>query len=129
MLRPTRTCGAAFRPTIRRVDPRESIVITKRGEKGPLIFGNAAYRLYAGVAVTVHQDGLSLSLVPPFNIRCPPLFLPFDQMRLEPTSWGLWPEPFAIRMRRATDVDLILDRSVVSWIREHVDREPFGLGV
>ena len=99
----------------------ESIVITVRGRTGPLVMGNALYRLYAGVRISVHSDGLTLSLVPPFSVMCPDLFLPFSRLKLDRTSWGLWEDPFAIRMNGVDDADIVLDRSTVRWIREHRD--------
>lgn len=107
----------------------ESIVITRRGAMGGLYAGNAAYRVYPGVSMQIHDTGLALSLLPPLNVMCSPLFLPFEEMELMQTYWALWPEPFAIRMRQLPDVDIILGRDTVRWIREHVDTSPFSLGV
>ena len=78
--------------------------------------------------IAIHEEGLAISLVPipPLNIMTPPLFLPFDDMRVEQTEWALWPEPFALRMASAPDLDVIVDRGVVRWIREHIARPPFG---
>ena len=91
--------------------------------------GGMSYRVYAATAITIHADGLTFRQIAPFGIRCDPLFLPFGDMALKPTSWALWPEPFALRLRDAPGLDIILDRSTVQWIREHVDGPPFGLGV
>lgn len=107
----------------------ETAVITTRGATGGLYTGNLRYRVYPGLLVAILEDGLALSLLPPFNIMCPALFLPFDEMQLKETDWALWPNPFAIRMTRTPDLDIVVDRRVVGWIREHVDRAPFGLGV
>lgn len=106
----------------------ESIVITRRGASGGLYTGNAAYRVYPAM-IAIHDFGLALSQVPPFNVMCPALFLPFDEMEVKSTDWALWRDPFAIRMRQSPDIDIILDREAVRWIREHIDRAPFGLGV
>jgi len=102
----------------------ETIIVAQRGATGPLSPGG--FRNYAGVSIAVHDDGLALSLVPPFNILCPPIFLPYDGMAVVPTSWGLWPEPVAIRMRHAPDVDIIVARDTVRWLREHSRNGPFG---
>lgn len=104
----------------------DTIVITARGSSGPLYTGNMAYRVYPGVKITIHEDGLALSLIPPLNIMCPPMYLPFDEMHLEQTYWALWPEPFAIRMQALSDVDIILGRDTVQWLRSGTDRSPFS---
>lgn len=104
----------------------ETIIISARGTTGPLITGNIAYRLYGATVIAVHQDGIQLSQVTPFDIMCPPLFLPFDEMELTQTSWALWREPMAIRMRRLPDEDIILARDTIRWIRSQTERSPFG---
>ena len=107
----------------------ETIVIATRGLRTPNPFGKLRYRNYAGLILTVHDDGLSLSLIPLFNIWYPRLFLPFDEMELKQTDWALWPEPFAARMQRLHEIDIILGRDSVRWIREHTNQPPFGLDV
>lgn len=105
----------------------EVTVIAARDMRTPNPFRNPAYRNYPGLILAVHEKGLALSLVPPFNIMCPPLFLPFDDMELVETDWALWRDPFALRMRDLADVDVIIGRETVRWVREHVDQAPFGL--
>ena len=113
--------GASSKATIARKIP-ETIIITGRGAIGGLHSGNRNYRVYAASNIAIHADGLSIRQIPPFNIRCRPLFLPFDKMELKQTSWALWPEPFALRMRRTPELDIIVDRRLVRWIREHIER-------
>ena len=105
----------------------ETIVIATRGLRTPNPFGKIGYRNHTGLILEVHDNGLALALVPPFNIMCPRLFLPFDEMELKQTDWALWPEPFAVRMRRLPEIDIILGRDAVRWIRGHTTRPPFGL--
>lgn len=107
----------------------EVAVFAARGLRGPDAFRNSEYRHYAGLFISVHDQGLALSLVPPFNIMCPALFLPFDHMELKQTDWALWRDPFAIRMRQLPHIDIIIGRETVRWLREYVDKTPFGLGV
>ena len=102
----------------------DTIVITRRGIPGPVLTG-MDYRQYAGALIRVHDSGLSVSLVPPLNISCAPIELPFDEMELQPTVWALWPEACAVRMRRLPGIDLVLARDTVQWIRAHTDRAPF----
>ena len=104
----------------------ETIVITHRAS-GPFE-GDARYRQYAGTIVAVTGRGLRLSLIPipPLNIMAPALFLPFDEMAIERTSWALWTEPFALRMTNLPDIDIILGRDTVQWIRSRTSEPPFG---
>jgi hypothetical protein len=104
----------------------DTIIIAARGSAGPLYAGNMAYRAYAGAKITVYEDGLALSLIAPFNVMCPPVHIPFDEMRLERTDWALWPEPFAIRMESLPEIDIILARDTVQWLRGRTDRPPFA---
>ncbi|MEA1071641.1 hypothetical protein [Sphingomonas sp. LY160] len=106
----------------------ETIVVAQRGTLRPF---NAQARQYAGTLLSVSNSGLSLSLIPipPLNLFAPPIFLPFDEMTLVGTSWALWPEPFAIRMKRLPNVDIILARDTVSWIRAQTQQPPFGWDV
>ena len=104
----------------------ETIVVTKRGSSGGHFLRNSQYRQYAGVRMVLRGDGLALSILPPLNIGTPPLFLPFDDMQLAETSWALWPQPSAIRMRGTPELDIIVDRSVARWIRDHADRSGRG---
>ena len=105
----------------------DSIVIAKRGASGGLPFGTADFRVYP-IMIGIHDTGLSMSVIPPLNlVMCPPLFLSFDEMKLEETTWALWPSPYAIRMRQSPDFDIIVGRDTVRWVREYTDRAPFGL--
>ena len=105
----------------------ETIVIAQRGALKPFD-ANAQYTTYAGTILSVAESGLRLSLVPipPLNLMAPALFLPFDEMTLDRTSWALWPDPFAVRMKHLPDIDIILGRKTVEWIRSRTDRSPFG---
>jgi hypothetical protein len=107
----------------------ETMVIAARDMRTPDRLGSGAYRQYPALMLAAHAEGLALSLVPPFNIMCPPLFLRFDEMELKQTEWALWPDPFVLRMRALPDVDIIVGRDTVRWLREYVDRSPFGWGV
>ena len=103
----------------------ETFVIAHRGALGPSPHGE--YRRYSGAILGVHDRGLSLSLVPPFNLLCPLIELPFDEMELQSTYWALWPDPLAIRMRNLPDLDIILGHDTVEWIRDRTKAPRFGL--
>ena len=105
----------------------QTVVVTKRGAISPFR-RNTGYCQYAGTIVAVTERGLRLSLIPmpPLNILAPALFLPFEEMALGRTSWMLWPEAFALRMTDLPEIDIILDRETVHWIRSRTSKAPFG---
>ena len=100
----------------------ETWVIAERGLEGPL-----AFRQYAGLQLALHVDGISAWLVaiPPLNLACRPLFLPFAEMDVADTDWMLWTDPAALRMRRTPALDIVIGRDTLRWIREHIDVPPF----
>jgi len=106
----------------------ETIVIAGRVDAA-LAFRPRDYRQYAGAILTLREDALAVSLIPPFNIFCPPILLPFDEMVLAPTAWALWTKPYAIRMKQLSEIDIIVGRDTVQWIRSRTDAAPFGPGV
>ena len=112
--------GKSSAPPVARKIP-ETIVIAERGPTGP-----SGYRLYAATAIAVHEDGLQLAQLAPFSVLGPPVFLPFSEMDLVQTSWALWREPMALRMRALPHDDIILARDTVQWIRSHTASPPFG---
>lgn len=100
----------------------ETLVLIDRSGEG------VPYRSYAGAVIGVTDRGLRLSLlpIPPLNMLAPPVLLPFTEMTLAPTSWGLWQEPHALHMKRAPELQVVLSREAVSWIRMHTKHPPFG---
>ena len=101
-------------------------VIAERGVEDPL-----AFRQYAGLRLALHPDGISAWLVaiPPLNLGCRSLFLPFAEMEVADTDWMLWTDPVALRMRRAPALDIVIGRDTLHWIREYIDAPPFGLAL
>ena len=102
----------------------EVFVIAERGAARPF-----AYRQYAGLRLALHPDGISAWLIPipPLNLGCKPLFLPLADMAVAETDWMLWSAPVALRMRHAPELDVIIGRDTLAWIRAHIDAPPFGL--
>ena len=102
----------------------ETFVIADRGAGAP-----RDYRQYSGVKLALFPDGISAWAIPipPLNVGCPPLFLPFAEMAVAQTDWMLWSDPAALRMRRSPEIDLIISRDTLRWIREHIDASPFVL--
>ncbi len=120
-----RYASEATRPLIARKFP-ETVIITARPEAKPAR-SKFGYRLYGVCRIAIHDGGMSISQPAPFNVLCPPLLLPFDQMELRATDWGL-SQVYSLRMRQTPGTDIIVFPRVVRWIREHVDRAPFGTG-
>ncbi|HEX2724920.1 MAG TPA: hypothetical protein VHN20_03765 [Beijerinckiaceae bacterium] len=102
----------------------ETVVIAGRGTAQA--FG---HRQYSAVKLALFPDGLSAWAIPipPLNVGCPPLFLPFAEMTVAETDWMLWTDPAALRMRRSPEIDVMISRDTLRWIREHIDASPFGL--
>lgn len=127
-----RAVGTRYRGTSRgrrlaRKTP-ETLVITARGKTGGLVKGNVGFRVYGASRIAIHEDGLVLTQIPPFNVMCAPLFLPFGEMDLTETDWG-FNRAYAFRMDGLSDIDIIVYPRVVRWIRGEIDEAPFGLGV
>jgi hypothetical protein len=98
----------------------ETIVIVARTPGDKTVLGRFLFRQHAGADFAIHETGLALKLVPPFGLACPPMFIPFDAMTLAPTSWMLWRDPYALRMRGLDGLEIIIGRKVVHWLQEHV---------
>lgn len=101
----------------------ESIVMTGRTDGRAVERLSKGWHTFAPVQINVHQDGLALAMMPPFNLRCRPLFLPFAEMEMTETWWALWPQPVAIRMKRAPAFDIIVSRETARWIRDEVTHQ------
>lgn len=117
---------SATRPIVNKSP--DTIVITRRGTSGPILTGNVEYRQYTGATIAVHGGSLSISLLPPFNIMCPQIELPLEEMELQRTDWALWPEPYALRMRGLAGLDIILGRETIQWLRRNANGSPFKAG-
>ena len=70
-------------------------------------------------AVGVYSGGLALRSVFPLQWFKQPLFLPFDEMQLRPTSWPGLTDPHAVRMARTDDVEVVLSSPQLRWIRDN----------
>lgn len=97
----------------------ETIVIAEPGVSWPYSANNKRQRVYAGIRLSIHPDGISARPIALFNFRSPALFLPFVDMEFRPTRWALWPEPWAILMRELPDLEIIVDGKTLAWIRQH----------
>lgn len=114
-------------PRLQRLASRavDTIVVTERVASGQPRQDRLRWAHYPGVRIAVHEDGLAFSLIPPFNIMCRHLFMPYDEMEIAPTAWAMWPDPVAIRMKRAPEIDIIVARDTVRWLDKHSGTGPF----
>jgi hypothetical protein len=105
----------------------ETIIVTRRGAAGGIYTGIVDYQRYAGVRVSIRQDGIGLSLIPPLNVMSPPLFLPFSEMTVRTARWDLWSGLLAIRMPGLPEIDLVISRRLADWIQRQTPGSPFGM--
>lgn len=98
----------------------ETIVIMSRDADDGTILGPLQFRQYPAL-LTVHEDGLSIRAVPLLGVMCAPLLIRYDDMALKPTSWMLWRDPYALRMRGLDGTEIVLGDDTVRWLRDHVD--------
>ncbi len=74
---------------------------------------------YNGIArIGVHPDGLALKvMMPPHNIFCRPLFIPFRDIRGWSQSWYLNAESTELELDQAPEVKIVMPRDQLEWIR------------
>jgi hypothetical protein len=88
-------------------------------EQAVISGGGLAFRRYVPLTVGIHARGLSLKLAPPFSIGCPPIFLPFDEMNIRPSSWYVWGEAWGIRAAKADHIEIVIGNKFLDWMRTH----------
>ncbi len=98
------------------------VLARKSFEQALIAGGGLAFRNYVPLTVGIHEKGMSLRLLPPFSLQCPPLFLPFDEMSCRRTDWFLSHDVFAIKLARV-DVDIIVSHRLWSWIQSQCGLE------
>lgn len=74
---------------------------------------------YNGIAkIGVHHDGIALKvMMPPQNIFCRPLFIPFKDIRGWNQSWYLNAESTELELNQAREVKIVMPRDQLNWIR------------
>jgi hypothetical protein len=102
----------------------ETIVISKSGYKGLGVGWRQGYGLYSWTIISVLEDGLLISAIPPVNFVCKDIYLPFDGMTIERHPWRLWQEPYAISMDKASDLMIIIGQDTLQWLRQNTGRAP-----
>ncbi len=88
-------------PVLARKIP-ETIVINDTTVKGWQLGGRPKYQTYFGTIISVLEDGLLISAIPPISFisAYKGIYLPFCEMKLEPYPWMLWKKPYAISMNK-----------------------------
>lgn len=81
--------------------------------------GGLAFRRYVPLTLGIHARGISLTLAPGFSIGCPPIFLPFDELSVRPSSWYVWGKAWGIRAAKAKDVEIVLGDKPWEWLQAH----------
>jgi hypothetical protein len=117
---------AMHTPVLARKIP-ETIVIAKRGANGWQQGWRQGFMRYPWTIVSVLEDGLLISAIPPVNLFCKDIYLPFDVMKIERHSWMLWQDPYAISMDKASDLIVIIGQDTLHWLRQNTGRIPFPL--
>jgi hypothetical protein len=88
----------------------------KRLQKLTMFGPGRLFSSYMPVTVGIHEDGLSLRLLPPFSIFHTPLFVPFDDLQVKRSSWYLNAESFSLTPSRGNGIEIIIDGELFSWI-------------
>lgn len=105
------------------IEPREPLAkklagmvrISQPGFRWGHLSGDLKSHRHPPVVVGVHPEGLSLSIVPPFKYGCRDLFLPFDNMTIEPAAWDLSNKDYGIRMEGVDGIEILMFANVLQW--------------
>jgi len=92
--------------------------ISQPGARWGHLSGDLKSHRHPPVMVGVHEDGLTLSIMPPFKYDCRDLFLPFDRMTIEPASWDLLDNEYGVRMAGVDGIEILMFSNVLQWAAE-----------
>jgi len=98
-----------------------AVRITQPGFRWGHLSGDLKSRRHPPVVVGVHQDGLSLSITPPFKHGCRDLFLPFGRMTIQPAAWDLSSDAYGVRMDGVDGIEIQMFSTVLHWAAERSD--------
>jgi hypothetical protein len=104
----------------------ETFVITKTGQKWGMPWFNPAYATYSWAYVSVLEDGLLISALPPASLICKPIFLPFHEMKTGAYPWMVWDSPVGLFMAKTPEWVIVLGRETAAWVGETTDAAAFG---
>jgi hypothetical protein len=111
-------------PVLARKIP-ETIVIYNSAVKGWQLGGRPKYTTYFGTIISVMEDGLFISAIPPVNLVLKGIYLPFDEMKIEHHPWMLWKDPCAISMHKASNLKVIIGQDTLQWLRQNTGQAPY----
>lgn len=90
----------------------------KRKWTNSILYGRGAWNTFTGMTIIgINQDGLRISLLPPFYFFHTPLFFRFGEFDLAPTKW-LMQSAVQITMRDDQGLTLIIPQKTAAWIEE-----------
>jgi hypothetical protein len=68
------------------------------------------------LTIGLHDDGIALSVIPPFSFFHKPLFIPFADITGWKQIWYLNAKSFELGFAKAPEVKLVMPASQVEWI-------------
>ncbi len=90
---------------------------TKRGLQSAVLLGLGGYNILKGILkVGVHDTGISLRILPPFNLFHKPLFIPYQEIEGWKTTWYLDARSTELAFRRAPEVKMVVPADLAQWI-------------
>jgi hypothetical protein len=107
-------------------EPREPLAkklagmvrISQPGFRWGHLSGDLKSNRHPPVVVGVHDDGLSLTIVPPFRYGCRDLFLPFDKMTIEPAAWDTSSSEYGVQMQGVDGIEILIFSNVLESLAE-----------
>ncbi|MDP5104183.1 MAG: hypothetical protein NWP98_09675 [Erythrobacter sp.] len=108
------------------IEPRKPIAkklsgmvrISQPGFRWGHLSGDLKSHRHPPVIMGVHDDGLTLSIAPPFRYGCRDLFLPFDKMTIEPASWDLSNAEYGLQMEGVNGIEIVMFSNILRWAAE-----------
>ncbi|MEO1221291.1 MAG: hypothetical protein AAFY42_08070 [Pseudomonadota bacterium] len=89
--------------------------ISQPGFRWGHLSGDLKSHRHPPVVVAVHEDGLTLSIAPPFKYGCRDLFLPFSKMSIEAAPWDMLDNAYGIRMEGVDGIEILMFANVMEW--------------
>ena len=98
-----------------------AIRISHPGARWGHLSGDLKSYRHPPVNVSVHSDGLTLSIVQPFRFGHRDLFLPFSKMTVEPAAWDTLSHEYGIQMEGVDGIEIVMFSNVMEWAGEHAE--------
>lgn len=70
------------------------------------------------VTIGVHDNGVSLSVMPVFSLFHAPLFIPFSDIESGETTWYLNAQSVELSFRKEPDIKLVMSADQLDWISQ-----------